>query len=38
MTGDILDSFPGYGLKLQKGEFSFDFLVVERIDKTPSEN
>lgn len=38
MSGEILDSFVGYGLKLQKGEFPFDYLVVESINKTPTEN
>jgi uncharacterized protein (TIGR03435 family) len=38
MSGEILDSVAGYGLKLQKGEFSLDYLVVERLNKTPTEN
>ncbi len=38
MSGEMLDSFAGYGLKLQKGEFPFDYLVLEKINKTPTEN
>jgi hypothetical protein len=38
ISGEILDSLAAYGPKLQNGEFPLDYLVIERIDKTPTEN
>jgi hypothetical protein len=31
MSGETSDSLKGYGLKLRRGEFTFDYVVIENI-------